>query len=406
MGFFNKQRTDGRTYDGQGEERKGFIDRISFNGEAEDIVWKFPYDNLSIGTQLIVNHSQEAIFLRGGAVCDIFGEGTHTLSTNNIPVLQKLINLPFGGRTPFTAEVYFVSKTVRRNLKFGTINAVPVRDPLYSIPIPVRAFGEYGIRVVDASMLLGELVGTLHTFDTESIIEQFKSVVLQQLNASFGQFVKQERISVVDLPAYSPQMAQYLQNCLKSEFARYGISLENFNLASINYDEGHPNVQKVLEAQANAAAEIFEAQGRAQRRNIEQYTFQEERQFDVLETAAGNEGGSGQMMGAGMGLGMGVGIGGAFGTQMGNIAGVMTSQQPSSAATPPPPPMPVTYHVLVNNVQQGPYDLPTLQQMAQNGTLTRDTYVWKNGMPQWTKAGDSTELQSLFSAVPPPPPIL
>lgn len=94
MGFFNKQRTDGRTYDGQGEERKGFIDRISFNGEAEDIVWKFPYDNLSIGTQLIVNHSQEAIFLRGGAVCDIFGEGTHTLSTNNIPVLQKLINLP------------------------------------------------------------------------------------------------------------------------------------------------------------------------------------------------------------------------------------------------------------------------------------------------------------------------
>ena len=255
-------------------------------------------------------------------------------------------------------------------------------------------------------MLLGELFGTLHTFDTESIIEQFKSVVLQQLNASFGQFVKQERISVVDLPAYSPQMAQYLQNCLKSEFARYGISLENFNLASINYDEGHPNVQKVLEAQANAAAEIFEAQGRAQRRNIEQYTFQEERQFDVMETAAGNEGGSGQMMGAGMGLGMGVGIGGAFGTQMGNIAGVMTSQQPSSAATPPPPPMPVTYHVLVNNVQQGPYDLPTLQQMAQNGTLTRDTYVWKNGMPQWTKAGESTELQSLFSAVPPPPPIL
>lgn len=94
MGFFNKQRTDGRTYDGQGEERKGFIDRISFNGEAEDIVWKFPYDNLSIGTQLIVNHSQEAIFLRGGAVCDIFGEGTHTLSTNNIPVLQKLIIYP------------------------------------------------------------------------------------------------------------------------------------------------------------------------------------------------------------------------------------------------------------------------------------------------------------------------
>ena len=104
MGIFNKQRTDGESHDGQGNERKGFIDRIKYNGEADELVWKFPYENLSVGAQLIVNQSQEAVFLKGGAVCDVFGAGTHTLLANNIPLLQRLINLPFGGNTPFTAD--------------------------------------------------------------------------------------------------------------------------------------------------------------------------------------------------------------------------------------------------------------------------------------------------------------
>lgn len=403
MGFFNKQRTDGQTYDGQGAERKGIIDRIKYEGLPDDLVWKFPYDNLSTGTQLIVNQSQEAVFLSGGAICDVFGPGTHTLSANNIPVLQKLINLPFGGNSPFAAEVWFISKTVRRNLKFGTTEPVSVRDVIYgNIPIPIRARGEYGIRVTDSTMLLGELVGTLHIFETESIIDQFKSKILQELNSCFGKFVKQEKISVIDLPEYSNKISDFLHESLKDEFTKFGISLENFNIASISYDENHPNVKQVLASQANAATEILEAQGRATRRNIEGYNYQQERQFDVMETAAGNEGSSGQMMGAGMGLGMGVGIGGAFGAQMGNMTGVMNQQ--TAAPTPPPPPMPVSYHVLINNVQQGPYDLNALQQLVGSGSLTRDTFVWKTGMPQWGKAGDCADLQSLFGAAPPPPP--
>jgi len=94
MGLFNKQRTDGATHDGQGEERKGIIDRIKYSGEENELVWKFPYENLSVGAQLIVNQSQEAVFLKGGAIADVFGAGTHTLSANNIPILQKLITFP------------------------------------------------------------------------------------------------------------------------------------------------------------------------------------------------------------------------------------------------------------------------------------------------------------------------
>ena len=396
MGLFNKERTDGYTHDGQGEDRQGMIDVIKYNGEADDMVWKFPYDNLSIGAQLVVNQSQEAIFYKGGAACDAFGPGTHTLSANNIPILQRLVNLPFGGKTPFTAEVWYVNKIVRRNLKFGTAVPIDLLDPLYNVSVPVRSFGEYGIQIADSSAFITQMVGTLHLTTTEEIIDQFKSFVTRKLSTCISKYVLQKEITVVKISAYLDDISVFVRDAINEEFAQYGIRITNFDVASINFDKDDPNVEKILDSQSEAA-----------KRRMEGYTYQQERQLDVMETAAGNEGGAGQMMGAGMGLGMGFGIGGAFGQQMGNMAGVMNAQpaQPQQgAAVPPPPPMAAAFHVLVNNVQQGAYDMNQLQQLAQNGQLTRETYVWKQGMAQWTKAADCPELQQIFGAVPPPPP--
>jgi len=391
MGIFNKQRTDGITYDGQGEERKGFIDRIKYNGEENELVWKFPYENLSIGAQLVVNQSQEAVFVKGGAVADIFGFGTHTLSANNIPLLQKLINIPFGGKTPFTAEVWYVNKTIHRNLKFGTSQPIDLLDPLYGVSIPVRSFGEFGVQITDSSAFIQQIVGTLHLFTTHDIIEQFKSLVTQKLTASISKFIVQKEITVVKINAYIDEVANYVRDAINEEFAQYGVRIASFNISSLNFDKEDPNVQKILDSQSEAA-----------KRRMEGYTYQQERQLDVMETAAGNEGGAGQMMGAGMGIGMGFGVGGAFGQQMGNMANVM---QPQNVQNPPPPPVATIYHVLLNNTQYQ-YDLPAIEKYIQSGQIDRDTLIWKSGMAQWTKAGDCPELQNLFNAVPPPPPIV
>jgi membrane protease subunit (stomatin/prohibitin family) len=388
MSIFNKTRTDGETYDGQGEERKGFIDRIKYNGEEDELVWKFPYENLSIGSQLIVNQSQEVVFLKGGAIADIFGAGTHTLSANNIPVLQKLINIPFGGRSPFTAEVWYVNKIIRRNLKFGTPQPIDLLDPLYGVSIPVRSFGEFGIQITDSSAFLQQMVGTLHLFTTYDIIEQFKSLIIQKLTASISKFIVQKEVTVVKINAYIDEVANSVRDAINEEFAQYGVRIASFNIASLNFDKEDPNVQKILDSQSEAA-----------KRRMEGYSYQQERQLDIMETAAGNEGGAGQMMGAGMGLGMGLGVGGTFGQQMGNVAGVMQQQQ----ATPPPPPTAVVWFVLINN-QQYQYDSIALTQHVQSGQITRDTLVWKAGMTQWAKASDCPELQGVFGATPPPPP--
>lgn len=71
---------------------------------------------------------------------------------------------------------------------------------------------------------------------------------------------------------------------------------------------------------------------------------------------------------------------------------------------PPPPPPMAQYMVYANGQQTGPFSIPQLQQMVNEGKLTKQTYVWKNGMSNWTYAGEVGELGMLFITNTPPPP--
>ncbi len=392
MALFSSFRNNGETFDGKGEDRKGLIDRIKYDGLQEDLVWKFPYENLTMGAQLIVNESQEALFFKGGKALDVFGPGTHTLSTSNVPILQKLINLPFGGQSPFTAEVWYVSKTVKRNLKWGTKTPMNLRDPQWGVIIPVRAYGEFGIQIQNSSVFINQIVGTQHITDTETILDQFTSLIITKTSDTIAKYIVEKKISIIDLPAKTDEISQACKDRITEEFDKYGILVTNFYAESINYPPDHPQVEQINQAMANKM-----------QREIEGFTYTQERSFDVLETAAGNEGNTGNLMGAGIGLGMGVGIGGSFGNQMGNIGNQMNVNQQGMQAPPPPPP-PAAYHVLINNVQQGPFGIQQLQAAIQQGQLTAGTLVWKPGMAQWAKAGEQPDLAGFFNATPPPPP--
>ncbi len=370
------------TYDGQGDERQGFIDRIKYNGEADELVWKFPYDNLSIGAQLIVNQSQDAVFYKGGMARDLFTAGTHTLSANNIPLLQKLVNLPFGGNTPFSAEVWFVNKTAKRGLKWGSATPITVFDPFYQLEIQIGVAGEFGVRIADSVTFITEIVGTLAIQTTDDILTNFKALINRKLSTLINGYVSAHNINFTQLAGKTDEASEFVHGQIAGEFAKYGVEVVQFD------------VERIVPIENEQLADAREIQRELTRQRRLGYTYQQERSFDVMETAAGNEGSAGQVMGAGMGLGMGVGVGGAFGGQMGDMAGQM------GAAAPTTPPPPASFHILVNNAQQGPFDMATLSEMAQNGQLTKETYVWKPGMGEWAKAVDCPELQPLFGAPP------
>lgn len=116
------------------------VEVIKYNGGPNVFAWKYPSEELGTWTQLIVSEAQEAILFKSGKALDVFGSGRHTLDTANIPILNKIINLPFGGRSPFTAEVWYVNKIHSLDIKWGTSSPIQIQDPKYSVFIPVRSF--------------------------------------------------------------------------------------------------------------------------------------------------------------------------------------------------------------------------------------------------------------------------
>ena len=128
------------------------------------LIAKFPSSDLRLGSQLVVHPGQTAIFVKGGAICDEFESGTYTLKTDNIPLLNKLINIPFGGNSPFQAEVWFVNKLSVLDAKWGTATPLQIEDPKYEVIVPVRAYGQYGFKVETPRMMLETLVCNRKTF--------------------------------------------------------------------------------------------------------------------------------------------------------------------------------------------------------------------------------------------------
>jgi len=273
------------------------------------LVWRWPSDELTLGTQLIVNQSQEAIFFKGGQALDLFGPGTHTLAADNLPLIQKLVNLPFGSRTPFTAEVYFINKHAKLDLKWGTADPFRITDPVYHIIIPVRSFGQLGIRVADSRSFVTQMVGTLYDWKADKVSNYFKGLVVTQTKDCVAKFMVDNKVSVMDIAPKLDEISKKIGESITSEFARFGLEIINFFIMSINVPDDDPSVIKIQEIMASRAE--FEQLG--------DY-YKVKRTFDTLEKAAENEGGAaGALLSGGLGIGMGVGAGTSMGANLGSL---------------------------------------------------------------------------------------
>ncbi|MDR0355765.1 MAG: SPFH domain-containing protein [Deltaproteobacteria bacterium] len=286
------------------------IDVIKYSGPNSVFAWKFPGEELATWSQLIVNESQEAVFYKGGQALDVFGPGRHTLDTANIPLLSALFKLPFGGRSPFAAEVWFVNKTHSLDIKWGTPSPIQLQDPKFGIMVPVRSFGQFGIKIDNSAKFLVKLVGTVPVFDQETLLRYFKGLYLNKVKDSLAGYLVHKKIGILEINAYLEELAEHVRERVKPVLEEYGIELVNFYINDVSVPESDPAVVQLKAALAKKAE-----------MDIIGYNYQQERTFDTLEGAATNPG-SGQagMMGAGLGLGMGLGVGGAFGGQFGNMA--------------------------------------------------------------------------------------
>ena len=305
-----------------------FIDIVKWDGHPDTFAWKFPSDALSTGSQLIVNESQEAYLVSGGVYDGPFGAGRHTLDTENLPGLRVLYNLPYGGKSPFKAEVWFVNLTSNLSVKWGTADPIQLQDPKFGIMVPVRSYGQYGIEIADSKKFLLKLVGSLKRFDKDDVTAYFRGNLITQIKNEIARTIIRLNISVLEVSAMLLEISNDMKVRLSDNFADYGIILKEFNIHSINIPEGDTAVSTLKNALAKRAE-----------MGIVGFNYQQERGFDVLQTAAGNEGVAGDVMGAGIGLGAGLGIGSGIGSAMGAAASnlsAVSAAQPEPSVAPAP----------------------------------------------------------------------
>lgn len=363
------------------------IDSIYWEQEnEEELVYKFPSDDITLGSVLTVNDSQVAYLFRNGTLYDCFTAGRHILSTSNLPLLNKVINLPSGGKTTFKAEVWFISKTDRRNLYWG-IGNLRIIDPYFEIPLKLYGRGGYGVKISDGGLFLRKLIGTLSHSSYDFIEDQFRSSVIEAVKMTIAKYMKEEGLNVNELGTEYSKLSKAISGNLRNIFGDYGVELLNFNIEEINFDEDDPGYQKVLD-------------GIAERVRLKKLgvSYVQDRNIDIAERAAGNPG-----AGIMMGLGMGLGTGQAFSEMVNNALQSATN----TTSAPPPPPdagVELNYYVSQSGKTIGPYNTEQLKELIQKEQLKPMTYVYKVGGNAWIRAQDDADISNLFSMMTPPPP--
>jgi len=293
--------------------KKQFIDVLQWNEDTDGVLaWRYPMADQEIqnGGQLVVRESQVAVFVNEGQVADVFGPGTHTLTTQTLPVLTNLKNWDKLFASPFKSDVYFFSTRVQTGRKWGTAQPITIRDKDFDM-VRVRAFGMYSYRVINARAFFSEISGTREVYTRDEVEDQLRGILMATMASSLGA----SQVPFLDMAANQALMAQQVKGDLTTAFARYGIGLDEFNVASVSLPE---ELQAALDERISAGMKGGMSADKMA-------GFTKYQVASAIPLAAQNEGG---MAGIGAGLGAGLTVGQAIGQSMG------AALSPQAAAAP------------------------------------------------------------------------
>jgi excisionase family DNA binding protein len=266
------------------------FDVIEYPNEmADEIVHRFPESGIGdfrIGSQVIVRESQSAVFFRDGNALDVFGPGRHTIATANIPLLIDFIGKAFNDRTPFPAEVYFVSRREFANRKWGTPQPIIVRNPGMGLGVALlQGFGTYSFQVHDPQQFVTQIVGTRGTYDTSEIEERLRTMLLSKLQDLLGETGAKH--SVPEMIGLTEEIGAGVRAKAQDDFEAIGLTLKTFYVGNLK--------------PSDKSAEELRQMGM-----LDMATYTQLQAADAMRDAASNPTGAAGLT-AGIGAGMGIG---------------------------------------------------------------------------------------------------
>lgn len=415
-----------------GKGKSGGLMNVIRCDEAEYLVWKWRPEGQTVntttrensirfGSSLRVKDGEVVVFVYkkdGSQVMDfIVGPYDGTIKTDNFPVLAEIIGTAFGGESPFQAEIYFINLQLNNQIKFA-IPYFDVADPRsLDITVPFAVRGSITFNLTDYKNFIK--LNRLVDFDLEAFSSQIKGAVTKYVKSFVANYPAENQLPVLQLERKVVEIGDMIQSRLAPTFENdFGINLKRFDISAIEPDkesEGYLEFSRLTKEQQLRRAEIdtenYERQARLSTESQFIQAHAIDVQGDVMKTAAQSMGQSGTMDigGGGMnpaGMMMGMAMGGAMGQTMAGMMGGMSqaTQMGGQPVSAPPAPPNVTFMVANNGQQSGPYTIPQIQQFISSGQITRQTYVWRQGMAQWAFAESVPELSGLFAPTPPPMP--
>lgn len=309
------------------------------SGQANEMIYKFDKVALIKGSRLIVGPSQEAIFVRNGIIDAVFEPGSYNLETDNIPIAKQLLTMAYGGSSPNRAEIWFINKAVAMDVSWGTPAPLTMEERKFGVPltIKVRCNGSINLRIVDSTLMFKEMVGQGKVFSIENFKIAMRGMMVSRLQKTLGEHMKTSDEGFVALQQGITIIEKPLQEAMQKELDAYGLRIEGCYVKGFTvveddswerykrYEEEYFKIQvdaTRIERLAQAEAHRFETLGT---------NYKMERQFNVMDSAASNEGSA--AMAAPLMMGVGLSTGKTIGEQMGTMTNSMfadarTSTQP------------------------------------------------------------------------------
>lgn len=312
--------------------KKHWADVIKNTGPGELLIWRQPEEDFNTNSTLIVMPGEEAIFIKGGNIEEVFDNGTYKLSTENYPFISRLRNAFTGGISTFNCVVYFVRKADSKEIRWGTETPIQVRDKAWGIRTDARVRGAYKVRIENPAKFLEKLIGSNIPYHfQEDLNKYFESEFQGKIKSAISKFLNGLEQELIGIDAYMDELSEKIEPFIDEVVQDYGLKCVKFSLAGLDIDKSKYDV--IDEAQIGFINSLKKAQGDKAAMDTLGDNWGRQQAANILGDLARNPGAGG--VGA-MGAGMGVGV--AAGAVFGNMANQMFS--PMNPQTPQQPPQP------------------------------------------------------------------
>lgn len=317
--------------------KKHWADVIKNSGPGELLIWRQPEEDFNTNSTLIVMPGEEAIFIRGGNIEQVFDNGTYKLSTDNYPFISRLRNAFTGGVSTFNCVVYFVRKADSQEIKWGTETPIQVRDKVWGIRTDARVRGAYKVRIENPAKFLEKLIGNNVPYQFQQELDKyFESEFQGKIKSAISKFLNSLDQELIGIDAYLDELSEKVEPYIDEVVQDYGLKCVKFSLAGLDIDSS--KYDAIDESQIASISKVKLAQGDKGVMDVLGDDWARQQSANILGDLARNPGAGG--VGA-MGAGMGMGV--AAGSVFGNMANQMfapMNQQPSQQAYQPSQPAP------------------------------------------------------------------